>query len=147
MNRFPTNTPFLLFALWTALCLPSTAMAASPAAALQARYEAQAARENPAFRGASAERGRRFFRTTHGNDWSCASCHTPDPTATGKHAVTGRALRPLAPSANPARFADAAKTEKWFRRNCRDVLDRECSAAEKADVIAWLASARPGDAR
>lgn len=133
--------------LSVALCLPAIAMAASPAAALQARYAAQAARENPAFRGASAERGRRFFRTTHGNDWSCASCHTPDPTATGKHAVTGRALRPLAPSANPARFTDAAKTEKWFRRNCRDVLDRECSATEKADVIAWLLAPQAGDAR
>lgn len=134
-------------ALSAALCLPSVAMAASPAAALQARYEAQAARETPAFRGASPERGRRFFRTTHGNEWSCASCHTPDPTATGRHAVTGRALRPLAPSANPARFADAVKTEKWFRRNCRDVLDRECSAAEKADVIAWLLAPHAGDAR
>jgi hypothetical protein len=33
---------------------------------------------------------------------------------------------------------DATKTEKWFRRNCNDVMGRECSAAEKADVIAWL---------
>ena len=24
------------------------------------------------------------------------------------------------------RFADAAKTEKWFRRNCNDVVGREC---------------------
>jgi hypothetical protein len=33
---------------------------------------------------------------------------------------------------------DAAKTEKWFRRNCNDVMHRECSPAEKADVIGWL---------
>jgi len=44
----------------------------------------------------------------------------------------------LAPAFNPERFVDAAKAEKWFRRNCNDVMARECSAAEKADVIAWL---------
>ena len=32
------------------------------------------------------------------------------------------------------------KVDKWFRRNCKDVLARECSAAEKADVLAWLIS-------
>lgn len=137
----------ILFALSALMCVPAVATTASPAASMQARYEAQAAQENPAFRGASAERGRRFFLTTHGNDWRCASCHTPDPTAVGKHAVTGRRLEPLAPSANPARFVDAAKTEKWFRRNCRDVLDRECTSAEKADVIAWLVALRPEAAR
>lgn len=31
-----------------------------------------------------------------------------------------------------------AKADKWFRRNCKDVLSRECTAAEKADVLAWL---------
>ena len=39
---------------------------------------------------------------------------------------------------NPARFSDAAKVDKWFRRNCNDVLQRECSASEKADVLAYL---------
>jgi hypothetical protein len=28
--------------------------------------------------------------------------------------------------------------EKWFTRNCRDVLGRECTPAEKADIMAWL---------
>lgn len=138
--------PFLC-ALSAMMCIPPTVLSASPAATLQAKYAAQAAREDRTYRGASSERGRRFFLAKHGSDWSCASCHTPDPTATGKHAVTGRRLQPLAPSANPARFTDAAKAEKWFRRNCRDVLDRECTAAEKADVIAWLDGLHPGGAR
>jgi len=137
----------ILCALSALMCVSAIASSASPAVAMQARYETQAAQENPAFRGASVERGRRFFLTTHGNDWRCASCHTPDPTAAGQHAVTGRKLEPLAPSANPARFADAAKTEKWFRRNCRDVLGRECSSAEKADVIAWLIDLRAAGGR
>lgn len=85
-----------------------------------------------------AERGRAFFTAAHGGEWSCASCHGALPTAGGKHASTGKAIDPLAPAANPQAFTDAARVDKWFRRNCRDVLQRECTAAEKADVIAWL---------
>ena len=47
-------------------------------------------------------------------------------------------IEPLAPAFNAQRFSDLAKADKWFRRNCKDVLARECSAAEKADVLAWL---------
>ena len=88
-------------------------------------------------------RGQEFFSAKHGHEWSCASCHTVKPTADGKHASTGKAIRPLAPVTNPERFTDAAKTEKWFRRNCNDVVGRECSAGEKADVIAWLLTLKP----
>jgi hypothetical protein len=28
--------------------------------------------------------------------------------------------------------------EKWFRRNCNDVLGRTCTPSEKADVMAYL---------
>ncbi len=82
--------------------------------------------------------GERFFTTTHGKEWSCASCHGQRPITPGRHAGTGKAIGALAPSANPNRFTDTAKTEKWFRRNCNDVLGRECTAGEKADVLAWL---------
>lgn len=87
----------------------------------------------------SAARGRQLFerRVT---DWSCSSCHTADPRQPGKHTVTGKAIRPLAPSANPQRFSDRAKVEKWFRRNCRDVLQRECTPAEKGDLLTHLLS-------
>jgi hypothetical protein len=92
--------------------------------------------------GASAQRGERFFHSTHGNDWSCASCHTANPLAPGKHAKTGKPIEPLAPAANPKRFTDAAAVEKWFRRNCNDVLGRACTAQEKGDVTAYLRSLR-----
>ena len=62
------------------------------------------------------------------------------PTGTGKHASTGKDIKPLAPAFNAERFADAAKTEKWFRRNCNDVVGRECTPAEKADLLAWWVS-------
>jgi hypothetical protein len=92
---------------------------------------------------ASATRGQKFFTTRQGGEWSCASCHTATPAQFGKHASTGKVIRPLAPAANPERFTDLAKAEKWFRRNCKDVAARECSPAEKADVLAWLVSVRP----
>lgn len=87
---------------------------------------------------ASVERGARFFATKQGGEWSCASCHTDRPTQAGLHAKTGKAITPLAPAANAERFTDAAKVDKWFRRNCNDTLNRVCSAQEKADVMAWL---------
>jgi mono/diheme cytochrome c family protein len=83
-------------------------------------------------------RGQEFFMQKHGHEWSCASCHTATPTGVGKHASTGKAIRPMAPAVNPERFSDAAKSEKWFRRNCNDVVGRECTPVEKADVLAWL---------
>jgi len=90
-----------------------------------------------------ASKGQQFFTSKHGREWACASCHRATPTGTGQHAATGRPIRPLAPGFNPERFTDAAKTEKWFRRNCNDVAGRECTAAEKADVLAWLLTLKP----
>lgn len=105
--------------------------AATPADLLSG-YTAQAG--SPA----APARGQQLFTSRHGREWSCASCHGKLPTQTGKHASTGKAIGALAPAFNPERFTDSAKTEKWFRRNCNDVLGRECSAAEKADVLSWL---------
>ena len=89
---------------------------------------------------AQAARGQAFFTSKHGKDWSCSTCHTDKPTVEGKHASTGKIIQPMAPSANAQRFTDVEKTEKWFRRNCNDVVGRECTPAEKADVLAWLLS-------
>jgi len=83
-------------------------------------------------------RGQSFFNSTHGNEWKCASCHGALPTGKGEHTITHKVIEPLAPAFNAQRFSDLAKADKWFRRNCKDVLARECSAAEKADVLAWL---------
>ena len=111
------------------------AMAATPADLL-AGYSAQAGQP------ANAAKGEAFFRANHGQEWQCTSCHDKSPMTGGRHASTDKAIEPLAPAANAKRFTDSAKAEKWFRRNCKDVLARECSAAEKADVLAWLISVR-----
>lgn len=86
----------------------------------------------------SAARGEQFFKNTHGNDWSCASCHTGNPAALGKHAKTAKPIEPLAPAANPQRFTEPAKVAKWFKRNCGDVLGRACTPQEQGDVLSYL---------
>ena len=113
-----------------------TAQAATPAQLLRG-YIAQAG--SPA----DAARGQTFFTQPHGQTWSCASCHGKTPTQDGRHASTGKTIAVLAPAFNAERFIDAAKAEKWFRRNCKDVANRECTAAEKADVLAWLLTLKP----
>jgi len=112
------------------------ALAATPADLL-ADYTAQAGAP------AQAARGQAFFTSTHGREWSCASCHGTVPAQAGKHASTGKPIGALAPAFNPERFTDPAKAEKWFRRNCNDVVGRICTPAEKADVLAWLGTLKP----
>jgi hypothetical protein len=123
------------------LVLAMTSMAAANAATpseLLGSYRTQSGNAEP-----DPSRGRQFFNASHGHEWRCASCHGTVPTQTGRHAATGKSIAPLAPAFNPERFTDASKTEKWFRRNCNDVVGRECSAAEKADLLAWLLTLKP----
>jgi len=87
---------------------------------------------------ASSARGEQFFTAKHGKEWSCASCHENPPNHATKHIVTGKVIKPLSPNSNSERFIDQPKVEKWFKRNCNDVLARECSTQEKADVLSWL---------
>jgi hypothetical protein len=92
----------------------------------------------PGFQGFSAERGEKFFKTKQKHNLSCSSCHTDNPAAQGKHSETDKIIKPLAPAANEERFTDLKKVAKWFKRNCNDVLDRECTAQEKGDVLSYL---------
>ena len=91
--------------------------------------------------GFVAERGMRLWTTpriVNDEQRACSSCHTADPAARGRHVRTGKAIEPIAASANPERFTDMAKTEKWFRRNCKWTLGRECTPQEKGDLLTWL---------
>ncbi|OYU29192.1 MAG: cytochrome C [Burkholderiales bacterium PBB2] len=132
------TSPLLLLPLLLAAALlgPSRASAATPAELLDGYVAAARA-------PADARRGQAFFTQRHGAEWSCASCHHAQPTGAGQHASTGKEIGALAPAFNPRRFSEPAKVEKWFRRNCKDVLNRECSAGEKADVLAWLMTLKP----
>jgi len=125
-----------LAALLSGATLSSVTCAAGPAD-LETADAAQAGRP------ADPQRGQLLFTSRHGRAWNCASCHGAVPTGSGTHAATGKPIAPLAPAANAERFTDAAKTEKWFRRNCNDVIGRECTPAEKADVLNWLRTLTP----
>lgn len=96
----------------------------------------------PGFLGFSAARGENFYKTRQSHKLSCSSGHTDNPTAQGKHSETDKLIKPLAPSANPDRFTDMKKVTKWFKRNCNDVLDRECTPQEKGDVLTCLLTVR-----
>lgn len=118
------------------LCTGAWAASSSPTEELQ-RHATQAGRAGV------VESGRIFFQSKHGFDQSCSSCHGMPPTQTGQHSSTGKNIAPLAPAFNPRGLTDSAKVDKWFRRNCQDVLRRECTAAEKVDVLAYLLSLKP----
>ncbi len=121
-------------ALSSVLLSPAAQAADTSAAEQLQRWSAQAGAPG------NAGKGQVFFNNRQGGEWSCASCHGTPPTTQGKHANTGKVIAPLAPAFNPKAFTDTAKVDKWFKRNCNDVLSRECSASEKADVLAYLNS-------
>ena len=128
---------FFAFGLVIGSCsLASTAFAETPSDVLaEIKIEASA---TPGFQGFSAAHGESFYRNKQKHDLGCSSCHTDNPAADGKHAETGKLIKPFAPAANPERFTDMRKVKKWFRRNCNYVLDRECTAQEKGDLLAYL---------
>ncbi len=91
----------------------------------------------------SAERGKVLFSATHKGGKpdvpSCTTCHTSSPLKTGKTRA-GKAIAPMAVSKSKDRYSDPKKVAKWFRRNCRSVLGRECTALEKGDFITFMIS-------
>ncbi|MBL8315420.1 MAG: DUF1924 domain-containing protein [Rubrivivax sp.] len=130
-----SQAPVALLAL--AALLPS-AQAAKPTELL-AEYTAKAGAP------ASPERGQKLFTTKGTGDmgWSCASCHGNTPTSAGRNALSEKPIPALAPAFNPTSFTDRSKVDGWFKNNCKDVLSRECTVAEKADVLSWLLTLKP----
>jgi mono/diheme cytochrome c family protein len=120
------------------------AIAADPARdAILAAYAREATNRTAGFEGFSRARGERLYLGPHagGNPETpaCAACHGPDPRSPGRHVRTGRTIAPMAVSADPGRFTDAADIEKRFARDCPNVLGRPCTAEEKGDFITFLA--------
>lgn len=105
-------------------------------------YLSDAKKAEPALKTFNAEEGKKFFHskrthTVKKEERSCTTCHTENPAGQGKTPV-GKAIEPMAPSANKERFTDAKKVEKWFKRNCEWVLERECTPKEKGDFITFM---------
>lgn len=121
----------------------TTNVQAGPREDIVALLMAEATVEDAGFAGFSGERGQALFSATFTTGKpetpSCTSCHTTSPQNTGETRA-GKPIEPIAVSKTPDRFTDPDKVEKWFRRNCRSVLGRECTALEKGDFITYMMS-------
>lgn len=92
---------------------------------------------------ANAKNGELFWNKTFSGkapyaERSCKTCHSSNIKNSGKHARTGKILKPLAPSINKASFNKVKKVNKWFKRNCKWTVGRECSAQEKLDILTFI---------
>ncbi len=133
-------TPFVFI---FSACLTVSAVQANPATldGLLKNYATQGA-DAP-----EATRGEKLWTKTYPGkgefkDRSCSTCHGRNLTQVGKHVRTGKAIEPMSPAVNPERLTDKAKIEKWFKRNCKWTLGRECTPQEKADFLLHIDSAR-----
>lgn len=113
------------------------AMAAGVVDDRLAAYEAEGAGPFDAARG-KAMWTQKFSHAKADKPRSCSTCHTDNPRAVGKHAKTGKAIQPLAPSVNAERLTEVREIEKWFMRNCKWTIGRQCTAQEKGDFLSYL---------
>lgn len=104
---------------------------------LEAKYQSQGAGPFSSAAG-KAMWNKIFVDAKTGKERNCATCHTSELSKQGKHARTGKVIEPMAPSVNLKRFTRVKKIKKWFVRNCKWTLGRECSAQEKGDFLAYF---------
>lgn len=91
----------------------------------------------------SAKSGERIWKkkapeAKSGQTRSCTSCHGNDLSRVGKHKRTGKKIDPMAPSVNAKRLTKVKFIEKWFKRNCKWAWGRECTPAEKGNILMFL---------
>ena len=121
----------------------SGAAIAGPREAQLDQYASAAKTANPVFAGFSAVRGKTLhtqaFAGGKADTPACTSCHGKETTGAGRNPA-GKTIEPMALSASPTRYSDPVKVEKWFKRNCNEVLGRECTALEKGDWLSFMIS-------
>lgn len=133
-----TRTSFKTLSLVVALgALIATSAEAGPREDIIAKFQAQAgAPANPA-------NGEKMYNANYGTGKpdtpKCTTCHGATPQQGGE-TRTAKLIEPMAVSKTPARFTDAKKVDKWFRRNCTGVIGRECTAQEKVDFLTYLSA-------
>jgi hypothetical protein len=129
-------------ALLLAALVPLTCAAAARETLLEP-YAVAARAANSAFSGFSAARGEKLHVTRFAGGKpetpACTSCHGDTPRGAGR-SPAGKAIDAVALSVTPSRYGDAAKVEKWFKRNCNDVLGRQCTPLEKGDWLTYMIS-------
>lgn len=133
----------LILALALAVFSVSLAQANPARDSILAGFATQAKADDASFAGFSAERGTAFFKAQQNSGKpetpSCTTCHGGTPFATGQTRA-GKVIEPMAISKSSDRYTDPKKVAKWFFRNCRSVLGRECSAQEKGDYLTYMIS-------
>jgi hypothetical protein len=103
---------------------------------LLAEYQASNAQQ---FSSVNGERmWHQQYRSKKGKPRSCATCHGDNLRLPGKHARTKKSIDALAPSVNAERLTDIKTINKWFKRNCKWTLGRECTAQEKGDFLLFI---------
>jgi hypothetical protein len=136
----PSRASAIVIVLFSLVAGPAT-RAEPRRDAILVQLLAQAKRETPGFTGFSAERGGAFYKATHQGGKpgtaSCTACHGSSPHDKGRTRA-GKDIDPMAVSKTPARYTDPDNVEKWFSRNCNDVLGRACTAREKGDFILYM---------
>ena len=131
------KTPYMIFVVLVSTAVNSVLAENTSIDTLLQTYASQGAT------GVDAEQGKYLWQKTFQSNSEyaerrCASCHTEDLTAPGKHIKTNKLIEPMAPSVNPQRLTDQKKIEKWFKRNCKWTMGRECTVQEKADFLLYL---------
>ena len=117
--------------------IPSAIANETTVNSLMKSYQAQGAK------AADAKHGEKLWNTSFAGkapftERSCKSCHTANLKNKGEHVRTGKVLKPLAPSINNLSLSKVKKVNKWFKRNCKWTIGKECSAQEKADILAFI---------
>ncbi len=116
---------------------------AVPRSEILGQYATAARTASPSFSGFSAARGEKLYVTKFAGGKpetpACTTCHGDDARNAGR-TPTGKVIDPVAGSVAPSRYTDPAKVEKWFKRNCNDVLGRECTPLEKGDWLSYMNS-------
>lgn len=127
--------PFAAFVITLAATVAAP-VSAGPREDLLAQYAAAAKSA-----GFSAARGETLhtknFAGGKPNMPACTSCHGKDTHGPGR-TTAGKTIDAMAVSITPSRYTDSAKVEKWFRRNCNDVLGRDCTPQEKGDWLTYM---------
>lgn len=91
----------------------------------------------------SAKQGKILWKKKHletksGQIRGCTSCHGKDLRQIGTHQRTKKKIKPMALSMNAKRLTQRKFIEKWFKRNCKWTWGRECTSAEKGNILMFL---------
>jgi len=140
--KHPYSAP-LIISILVSVSWNNSALSASPVDDVINSFSVTAKQNDTNFKGFSSARGQQLYMSTNTGGKpatpSCTTCHTTSPFNAGKTRA-GKLIEPMALSKTANRFSDPKKVAKWFRRNCKSVLGRECSAIEKGDYLTFLSN-------